>query len=244
MKTFSGIYNKNFFTSFGQINEDNAVDWFSKFLTKTSNFLDIWIKKGNSKYKIDLSKGKIQSNNTNIQLDANQLKRIWSTSKLYKKCYPKTSNFINHNLANQRPDTIDKNDWENIIVKMYVYTPEINYDGENYPSGVGIYPQKKIELIKDYFTIQSFETSTLIANKEIQNKIFEFFIDELIKNVGTSFKGIVLYTPNPSSYNVYQYHGHKFETIEIKDDSKEDKDKPKEEVDKNKKSIQVLKMDF
>ena len=248
MKTFGQIVNNKIFEFFGKINEENAVDWFTNFIQKTSNFLDIWIKKGGHKYKIDTSNGTIQSNTSDIKLDINELKRIWSTAKLYKKCYPLTSNYINNVLMSFRPETIDKGDWEKVVVQMYVYTPEINYSGENYPCGVGIYPQKRLDLIEGYFNIQSFETSTMIENKEIKNKIFETFVTDLKKGPASSAKGLTIYTKSPAKYSAYQFQGKKFETTEIKNDADEeskDKDKAKEEIkDNDKKTITVLKLDF
>ncbi|MCH5167427.1 MAG: hypothetical protein J1F35_05980 [Erysipelotrichales bacterium] len=249
MRTFGQIVNNKIFEYFGRITEANVVEWFTNFINKTSNFLDVWMKKGGTKYKVDTSKGVIQSNKNDIKLDINELKKIWSPAKLYKKCYPATSNFINNILGTFRPETIDKSDWEKVVVQMYVYTPEINYSGENYPCGVAIYPQKRLDLIEGYFNIQSFETSTMIENKEIINKIFEAFVTDLKKSVASSAKGLTIYTKTPGKYSIYQFQGKRFETTEIKNDPDEeqkDKDKSDEEVDKdkNKKTITVLKMDF
>ena len=247
MKTFSQIVNNKIFEYYGKIEEANVVNWFTDFLKKTSDFITIWQKKGNSKYTVDQSKGTIQANNSEVKLNILQLKKIWNGAKFYKKCYPQTNNWITHEQTQLKPEIIDKNDWDNVSLKMYVYTPEVNYNGENYPCAIGIYPQKKIEVIEGYLHIDSFETSELIMNKEIRNNIFEIFIDDLRKSKGTSYNGITLIPKNPSLYNKYKYKGKSFEEIEIEDTIEEKTDKEKEDekiVDKKVDTIKILQLTF
>lgn len=254
MKSFSEIVNTQILNNeqdtgdLKEINEVNILKWFGNFLDRTSSFLEIWLKKGGKKYRIDETKGKIQATKKEIKVNINQLRKTWSNDKIYKKCYPKTTNFIANQQANIRPDDIDKKDWDNLAIKMIVYTPEINYAGENYPCAVGIYPQKKIELLDGYFHIESFEASTMIQNKEIINRIFEIFVDEIRKSKGSSYNGLTVVSMSPANYSRYTYHGKHFETAEI--ENKENEEKKKEEddpdnlVDDDISTTTILKLDF
>lgn len=247
MQNFSNIVNRQISESLEpiNINEANIFQWLSDFFKKTSRFIDTWIKKGNKKYKIDLSKGTIQSNSKEAKSNISELKKSWKNNKIYKQCYPQTNNFIQHEQEQVRPESVTKNDWDNVVTKIYVYTPNVNYDGENYPTAIAIYPQKKIELLEGFFNIQSFETSNLIQNKDINPTLFEMFVDDIKKSKGGS--GITIVPKNPSQYTKLSYHGKTFEQTEIEDEdekAKKNKEKDDNEIDKNIKKIIILKLEF
>lgn len=246
MKTFSQIVNQNIFECDNMVNEANILAWFTSFLKKTSNFIDIWQKKGGTKYKIDLSKGSIQANNKDIKTSLSNLQKQLKNNKTYRKCYPKTLRYAGADAQALRPEIIDKKDWENVTVKMYVYTPEVNYNGENYPCAIAIIPQKKTEVVEGYINFQSFETSELIMNKEIRNQIFEIFVND-IKKKNPSAKGISIIPKNPSNYSIYKYQGKAFESVEIENEIEEKEEKEKEDekvVDKTVDTISLLQLTF
>lgn len=227
-----------------EINEANAVSWFKDFLKKTSNFIDIWQKKGGTKYKVDLAKGTIQANSKDLKLTSTEFKAALHDAKIYQKCYPKTNVFIGGEQQTKRPEGVDKGEWDNISVKMYVYTPKINYNGENYPVAMAIIPQKKLELLEGYMTLESFEISSMIANKDIRTKVFEIFIDDLRKT-NTSANGIVVSTDKPANFQIYHYKGKGFEPVEVESEKNQKDDKQDEKiVDKNQLTVTLYKLDF
>ena len=258
MQKFSDIVNRQIVEQLEPVNEVNILNWLMNFLKKTSDFISVWLKKGNKKYKIDLTKGSLQSNKKESKMNIMQLNKEWKSNEIYKKCYPKTTRFITSDYKMLKPDSIGKNDWENIILKLYVYTPKVNYNGENYPCSVAIYPQKKLELIKNYLNIDSFETSELITNEEaMKNILFETFIDDLRASKGTSYVGITLIPKDPSIYKKFKYHGKGFIEDEIEDKEEdineandEDNDNDNDDNDKDDKNkapakkIRILKLDF
>lgn len=191
--------------------EVNAKNWFNDYIEKTVKFLDVWTQKGNDSIDVDQSKGSIQSNKEKVQLTFNDLSRTFTKYKIYKTIYPQTDKYIKQ-YQNLRPDNIDKEDWENILIQMSVYTPKPNYEGENYPVSFGIIPAQKIELIEGFFHVHSFESSELIKNSgEVDKVSFEAFID----NIRQKFKGITITAPVPTIYKKYVYKGKRFESTDI-----------------------------
>lgn len=242
MKTFSQIVNENIIKCPIRLNEANVVSWFKDFIDKTSNFIEVWKKKGGQKYKVDLGKGTIQASK-DIKLNIIEAAKTVKESKIYSRCYPKTIKFLGSQHDSVRPNAIDKNDWDKITIQLYVYTPEVNYDGENYPVAFAIIPQKKIELLENYFTIESFEMSTMIKNPEIRNTVFESFIDKIKK----SFKGIVVVTQTPGDYSLFKYHGKGFEQEDINDPTSAEDKSNKEKDDKevtSETTLSILKLEF
>lgn len=194
-----------------RIFEVNSKDWLQDFIAKSSQFVEIWKKKGNTKFKIDINKGKIQNSKKNIPVNFRLLSQIFAKNKMYAAAYPLTTKYIKGEYRSIQPEKIDNTDWDNVNIEIYVYTPNINYNGEHYPVAVVLRPVKKLEVIEDFLHIHSFESSSFIANESIVNSIFEEFVD----SVKGSFKGITISAKVPTAYTKYTYHGHRFEDCDV-----------------------------
>lgn len=188
-----------------KIFEVNGPHWLSDFLNKTSKFMEVWMKKGNHKIKVD-EKG-ITGTKEEIVMKLQQMNGEFNKNATFKKVFPRTGKYLAGEYKQIQPDGIDGTAWETGDMKLYVYTPEINYEGENYPVACGIVGAKKLQVENDFLHVHCFEMSRIVENLNAVNFLFESFVDTIKK----SYTGITISAKNPSIYGKFQYHGNKFE---------------------------------
>ena len=146
--------------------DEGLIDWFKKFFSKTSNFLNKWIKRGGKKIDANVNKGNLKVPQS-IKTDIENLKKNFKNDSIYGKLFPETLTYIgNHDRLMPDPNTVtsvDKTKWNNEINQNILYfKPNNNFEGEYYPIAVMLF-SPKIVIEKGYLHIFKFEMSN-IAN--------------------------------------------------------------------------------
>lgn len=186
-----------------QINE-GLMDWFNKFFSKTSNFLNKWIKRGGKKIDANINKGNLKVPQS-IKTDIEKLKKDFKSDSIYGKLFPeilryttKHDSLIPLKDENSKELLIKKEKWNNEINQNILYfKPNNNFEGEYYPIAVMIF-SPKIVIEEGYLHIFKFEM-TNIANGITEKDCFKYLLEN---NNITKYNGIT-YSLKDSKINNY-----------------------------------------